>query len=273
MKADLHMHTTSSDGRLTNVELINRVKSRGLDVFAITDHDIIAKTEENIELAKSLGLKYIVGIELSAIYKEKSVHILGYFNHENYKSQEIIDYYLDMTKKRDVRAKKYIKNIKDHFGLEIDYEEVFNSASGVIARPHISRAIEKAYPQYSHNYIFDNFLGNDSPAYVASTKLSVKDGLALLKRNGAFTSLAHPTLMAREHLLDIIGFGFDGIEAVYPLNKPGETEFFRELAVKHNLVITAGSDYHGINKDTRHGDVGEKFLDGEETENLLNKIF
>ena len=60
---------------------------------------------------------------------------------------------------------------------------------------------------------------------------------------------------------------------MYPLNKEGETEFFMELAKKHNLLITAGSDYHGINNDSRHGDVGDKYIEGEDVEKFLSKIF
>lgn len=273
MKADLHMHTTSSDGRLTNVELIERVKKNGLDVFAITDHDIIAKTEENILLASENDLIYIVGMELSTVYKGKSIHILGYFNHDNYHSEEILEYYKNMKEKRDDRAKLFVANLKKHFDIEIDYEDIYKKASGVIARPHISQAIEEKYPQYKHEYIFDNFIGNDSVAFVPSTKLSVKEGLALLKRNNAFCSLAHPTLYKREHVLDIISYGFDGIEAIYPLNKEGETEIFKALAKEHNLLITAGSDYHGINNDSRHGDVGDKYIEGLDVEVLLKKIF
>jgi len=272
MKADLHMHTTSSDGRLSNIELIKRVKKNGVTHFSITDHDIIENVEQSKEIANELGLTYIVGIELSTVYKEQSIHILGYFNDESYKNPEIKEYYKNMRKKRDDRSKLFISNLDKYFGLEIDYLDVLKHAKGVIARPHIASAILEKYPEYSRDEIFDKFLGNDSIAYVPSTKISTAEGLDFLKRNNALTVLAHPTLYKKNILEEIIDFGYDGIEAIYPLNKDHDFELFVDYASKYNMILSAGSDYHGLSNDSKHGDVGNCFIEDDLLNNFINRL-
>ncbi|PAT01973.1 hypothetical protein CI105_03700 [Candidatus Izimaplasma bacterium ZiA1] len=272
MKADLHMHTTSSDGRLSNIDLIKRVKKNGVTHFSITDHDIIENVEQSKKLAEELGLNYIVGMELSTVYKGNSIHILGYFNDDSYMNDEITEYYKNMKNRRDDRSKLFIKNLKKHFDLDIKYEEVLKHAKGVIARPHMASAILEKYPEYSRNEIFDKFLGNDSKAYVPSTKISTSDGLELLKRNNAMTVLAHPALYKKRILEEIIDYGYDGIEAIYPLNKDHDFELFVDYASKYNMVLSAGSDYHGLSNDSKHGDVGDCYIEDSLLERFLNRL-
>jgi predicted metal-dependent phosphoesterase TrpH len=271
MKADLHMHSTSSDGSLSSFEVIKRAKNNGCDIMALTDHDICALVEENMNVAKNLGITFIPGIELSTTYENRPVHVLGYFRDKSYKSEEMVSYYKEIKGAREMRAKKFIKNLKEFFNIEITYEEVFSYSKRVVTRPHIAKAIVNNYPEYDFDYIFDNFIGDHSKAYVPTCELSVKEGIDLLKRNNCVVVLAHPTLLA-PHIKDfVLSHDFDGLEGVYFRNKPGEEEVFRKLIKDRDLLITGGSDFHRIVEDNTHGDIGEIFIEGNDLTKFLNK--
>lgn len=272
MKADLHMHTTHSDGTKTVKEIIDMASQNGLDVLAITDHDICEEADFAKEYAASKGLRFIPGVELSTLHQNKSVHVLGYFMNDGYKSESMKQYYKMIKEGRESRAHKFIEKLKTYFDIEITYDSVVSFSRGIIARPHIAMAIQQKYPEYSFDYIFDNFIGDYSKAYVPSTQLPVAEGVALLRRNGAVAVLAHPVLL-KEHIRDeVLAMDFDGVEARYYRNKEGDEQKYRDYAKTNGIIITAGSDYHGIYKDTKHGVVGEVFMDGEDTKEFLDAL-
>ena len=267
MKVDLHTHTTNSDGTKSPKELLTMAKERGIDVISITDHDTCVNVEENIEISKELGIRYIPGIELSTLEQNKSVHVLGYFTDDSYNNEEMKNYYTFIKESRENRTHKFIKNLKEFFGIEITYEDVVAFSTGVIARPHIAKAINKKYPEYSFDYIFETFIGDNSKAYVPSSKLSVEEGIKLLKRNNCVVVLAHPTLL-KSHIKDyVLSLDYDGYEARYFRNKENEEDYFKLLASKRNMFITGGSDYHGIENDSKHGEIGKFYF--EEAEAFL----
>lgn len=274
MKADLHMHTTASDGRLSNQDLFKRASLKDVDIIAITDHDVCRKeaVEENKRLADAHGLRYIPGIELSTLYQGKNVHVLGYFKTDGYAKNALEDYYDMIRIGREQRAKQFIENLKRHFDIEIDYENLLELSNGVIARPHIAKAIQNSYPEYSHNYIFDTFIGDHTKAYVPSTELPLKEGIDLLKAHGALVVLAHPVLL-KPHIHDaVLAHDFDGIEAIYSQNDESDTHFYKAYAKTHNLLITAGSDFHGIVNDKSHGDIGDVTLEGDALDAFLKAL-
>lgn len=272
MKADLHMHSTYSDGLKTTEELFKLAKKNGVDVIAITDHDIVKGVEDNLKYSKKYGVKYIPGVELSTVMKGKPVHVLGYFTDESYYSDELLSYYQEIKDSRESRARKFVENLKKFFNIEITYENVLKQSRGIIARPHIAKAIIESYPEYSHDQVFEKFIGDQSKAYVPACELSVEEGIKLLKRNNAVTVLAHPTLL-KSHIHDeVIAHDFDGLEAIYYRNKTGDEELYRGIAESRNLIITAGSDYHGIPNDTKHGVVGDMFIEDGDLTVFLNRL-
>ncbi len=270
MKADLHMHSTLSDGRLSPFDVIKRAKKNGADIIALTDHDICGNVEENIALAMEQGIAFIPGIELSTVHENKSVHVLGYFRDDSYKSKDMISYYKEIKEARENRAMKFLTNLKEIFNIKISYEEVLSYSDGIIARPHIAKAVVNNYPEYSFDDVFNKLIGDDSKAYVPTCKLSVEEGIDLLRRNNCVVVLAHPTLL-KPHIKDyVLSRDFDGFEAVYLRNKDGEEQQFRTLAITRNLIITGGSDFHGIINDSNHGDIGDVFIKDEDLTNFLN---
>lgn len=272
MKADLHIHTTHSDGTKTVKEIIDLAYQNGLQVLAITDHDICEEVDFAKEYAASKGLTFIPGVELSTLHQNKSVHVLGYFTNDGFKNESMKQYYKMIKEGRESRAHKFAEKLKTFFDIEITYESILSFSKGIIARPHIAMAIQKKYPEYSFDYIFDNFIGDYSKAYVPSTQLPVEEGVALLRRNGAIAVLAHPVLLKNHIRNEVLEMDFDGIEARYYRNQAGDENRYREYAKTHGMIITAGSDYHGIKNDTKHGIVGDVYIDGEDLKEFLDAL-
>lgn len=273
LKGDFHMHTTASDGKLSSSELVDLANSKNINIIAITDHDTIDGIDEGIKCGKKKNITVIPGIELSTTYNDESIHILGYFNGENYKSSEFKSFLSDMKNKRYFRAKKMIEKINEIHGFHLHFKEISSSAKGVIARPHIAKAIIEEKPKLSWEYVFNNIIGNGCPAYIPSVKLPLEEGIKLLKNQDAIVVLAHPTFIKKSSVETLLQFDFDGIEALYPKNNSGEYEKFKSLAEKYNLFITAGSDFHGDTSiDTKHDDMGSVTLEGSDLMNFLNKL-
>ncbi len=272
MKADLHMHTKLSDGIYTAEEIILRAKRNGVDIISITDHDICKNVEENYEFAKKAGIVFLPGIELSTIYKRRPVHVLGYFRDNSYQSEEMLSYYKYIREGREKRAVKFIDNLRKFNDIHITYEEVYSYSTGIVARPHIAKAILNNYPQYEINEIFRDIIGDYSKAYVPSCEISVEEGINLLRRNNCLVVLAHPTLLKDDIKKFVINQDYDGFEGIYFRNKEGDEEFYRSLAAKKNMIITAGGDYHGTLGDSIHADIGEIVIEGEDLRIFLERL-
>lgn len=257
IKIDLHMHTTASDGKLSPKDLVILASKQNLDIISITDHDTTAGIEEAMNASEPYNLKIIPGIELSTIHNNESIHILGYFKDDSYKNKEFQKFLKDMQDYRVYRAKKIVENLNTYFSIKLDYEKVFKKAKGVIARPHIaSSIIEEGYP-YSWDYIFNNIISKDSPAYVHNKKVSLSEGIKILKDLNALVILAHPVLIKKSKVEDLLKYDFDGIEALYFLNTNEDTLKFINLAEKYKKLVTFGSDFHGLGADdTKHGYIG-----------------
>lgn len=268
-KVDFHVHTNFSDGLLSPKDVVKRASKNGVSILAITDHDTIDGISEAIEESKLHNIKIIPGIELSTNYNGESIHVLGYFKDDSYKEKEFIEF-LDKIKNRRIhRAKEMIQKLKDIFNIEIKFEDVIKYGENVVARPHIAKAIIDAGYPYTQDYIFDNFIGKGKPAYIETTKITVKEGVDLLHKYNALVFLAHPILINNSNISDFLKFNFDGIEGVYFLNSKTQEKELLDFASKNNLLVSAGSDCHGdfIN-DSRHGDIGDMNLD----ENYINLI-
>lgn len=256
-KCDLHTHSICSDGRFKPKEIIEMAKKRNLDYISLTDHDTLTGINEAILEAKKLNINFIPGIELSTEYNGESIHVLGFFNKEDYKNPELNKLLADLKEKRISRAYKIVENLKNLHNIELDINKVLANGKDTIARPHIAKTIIDAGYNYDHEYIFKHFIGNDCPAYVPSTKLSTKDGIKLLKDFNALVFLAHPILVKKTPINELIALGFDGIEAIYYRNTEADTKNLIKLAKENNLYISCGSDCHGIPNDKSHGNVGD----------------
>lgn len=270
-KADLHLHTNASDGNYSPLELVNEALKKQLDIIAVTDHDTVKNIDEALKYNGD-AIKIIPGMELSTINNGENIHILGYFRDDSYKCESFQKYLKNLADHRRKRADKIIENLKKYFNIIIDNKRVHALSKNVIARPHIAAAIIEAGYNYDFDYIFDNILNKDSPAYVPNKNVSITEGLELLKSVNALTVLAHPVLIKKTPIEDLMNYEFDGIEAKYSLNTPSDTQKFIKIAQKYNKIITAGSDCHGKDNDTKHGKIGCVYLNEAEIKLFLNKL-
>jgi predicted metal-dependent phosphoesterase TrpH len=250
---DLHTHTTFSDGSQTPAKLIELAAASGCRAIAITDHDTVAGLAEGRGAACLLGIEFVEGVEISAEYDRGTMHILGYYvddRSEDFRSS------LDKLKEaREARNLEIVRRLQS-LGFDISYEEVAKLAgSEVVGRPHFAHAmLQKGYVK-SIQEAFDRFLAKGAPAYVEKQRLSPADAIKLIHDAGGVAVLAHPyqlntsSLEELEQLVcDLVEVGLDGIEAIYSRHGRSEQDNYVQLAARYGLLVTGGSDYHGIYK-------------------------
>ncbi len=265
MKADLHSHTNYSDGKYSPNELLDYAINNNLDIISVTDHDTFSGVKEAVTLNKQI--RVILGIELSTYLNDESVHILGYF--KNLDNVEKLEPILDnLINKRKSRAVEMLDKLEELFNIKLDrsfIKDVQSVTRGTIAK----EIIKQGYP-YSNKEIFTKMIGDDCPAYIPSTKMDTKYGIKLIKEAGGLAVLAHPMLLKKNNPEEIISFGVDGIEAIYP-NQQDKENIYRKLAKDNGIFITGGTDFHYFN-DGRHGNIGQTYLSGKDLEVFLEKL-
>ncbi len=245
---DLHTHTTASDGSMLPEELVNYAKHKGLKAIAISDHDTTDGLPAAVDEGIRIGLEVIPAIEISADF-DPEMHILGYFIQGDY--SRIAGVLADLRLKREERNPRIIDKLNE-LGIRITMEEVLAKSSGsVIGRPHIAKVmVEKGYAG-SLEEAFDKYLGSGRAAYFKKDKLTPRQCLGEINAAGGLPVLAHPIYlgMEKERLDTLLGelkqAGLKGIEAYYVDNTPQQTAMLLELAAKHSLLVTGGSDFHG----------------------------
>ncbi|MGG7076834.1 PHP domain-containing protein [Clostridium sardiniense] len=272
-KVDFHVHTNASDGIISPKDVVDRAYKNGVSILAITDHDTVNGLPEAINEAKIKDIKLIPAVEFSCNHNNESIHLLGFFKDDSYKSKEFLEILDSIKRRRILRAEEMVKKLYDIFEIKIDFRDVLKYGESVIARPHIAKAIMDAGYPYTQDYIFDNFIGKDKPAYVPTNKITIKEGIDILHKFNAIVVLAHPILIKNSPLEEFLEFDLDGIEAVYFLNSKEDEESLLSFAREHNLLVTAGSDCHGdfIN-DKRHGDIGDMSLNDDLLGKLMKRL-
>ena len=266
------MHSNFSDGKFGVNELLDLYKKSDYDIISITDHDTLEGCKDAIEYGESIGIKVIAGIEISTKHSGEEVHILGYFKDEDCRRNEMIEFAKKKEQDRVNRCKTIVDSLKKYFDIDINGEELLAKNKGMIGRPHIAKEIIKAGYETNIDDVFRKYLGNDSPAYIPSSILTVQEGIDLLRNNNATIVLAHPVLIKKTKIEDLLNeFKFDGMEAIYGLNSEDDTDKFINMCKQYKLLITGGSDFHDFNI-SGHSNIGDISLDSENIENLLKFI-
>lgn len=267
MRLDLHTHTTYSDGDLAIEGNVKRAIELGIDGIAITDHDNIDTWEEIDE--ENYPIMVIKGVELSTYYKGSSVHVLGYYLNDGGDYQELDDLLKKTREDRLKRIDKMISLLKP-LGIELTREEILTEAHGAVARPHVAKAIMKKYPELglSMDDVFDNYIGNDAPAYVPVNHFLTTDAISLLKRNHCLAVIAHPLLIKNVDYHELLDLDIDGIEGFYSYDFVPEEDVVK-VGDETGILVTGGSDYHGpITRDT----MGSITVDDERAKIFLKRI-
>lgn len=245
--ADLHLHTVFSDSTYTPEELLLLSKEVGLSCISIVDHDTIDGIEPALEISKEIGIEVLAGIELTAQYADSEVHILGYLI--DYQDQHLKQRLESLKVDRRIRIYKMIEKLKD-MGINLDAESVFALAKqGAVGRMHLAMAMKNYGFVDSIGEAFKNYIGDKSPAYVLGFKLSPKEAIDLILQAKGIPVLAHPySISPQELIFKFIDLGLKGIEVYYPEHTNSMIENYLGIAQKYNLLVTGGSDCHGLNK-------------------------
>ncbi|HYE83928.1 MAG TPA: PHP domain-containing protein [Clostridia bacterium] len=269
-KADLHIHTTASDGLLSPDEVVLWAKVKRLAAIGITDHDTINGIDQALEASAKYVVEVIPGIELSTLFEEEEIHILGYYI--DYKAPWLLDILKKIQNSRYERAERIVNKL-NNLGVNITLKQVRDIAEkGAIGRPHIARAmISKGYINNIKD-AFNGYIGKDCPAYVERYKLSCSEAIDLIKKLGGISVLAHPGLIRnKSNIGRIIDLGLDGIEVYHSKHDDETVRNSLAIAASRSLLITGGSDCHGM-KVNNEPILGNYSVDYKYVEKLKEKI-
>lgn len=253
MKADLHLHSTCSDGVLTPQLLAEEAQRAGVTIMAVTDHD----TFEGSDQLRSAGspIPVIPGVELS-LNDLPGLHLLAYGYTDAPTFRRAV---AQLSDQRVIRARQMLQRLQQ-LGMPLDWQLLQQKYHGTVGRPHIARAMVHAGYVKSMQEAFDRFLGHQKPAYVPAQRLSMAEALPLILGDGFLPVLAHPyELKLEEHLLEPLidkwtDMGLRGMEVYHPSAAAHGYTALERMARRHGLLVTGGSDFHQQND--RHGQIG-----------------
>ncbi len=249
MRADLHSHSSVSDGTEPPAIVIRRAAEAGLDAIALTDHDTVAGHREAAS-ALPAGLTLVPGAELSCRLEGHSVHMLAYlFDPQN---DELAGEMAEIRESRLHRARAMVDKLAE-LGVPITWEQVSEIASGgVVGRPHIARAMIDAGVVSSVDEAFTpEWIGPGGRAHISRYALDPARAIRLVRSAGGVTVLAHPRGVSRgwqvpdEVIAALAAAGLAGIEVNHPQQDEAERRRLSELASSLRLIPSGGSDDHG----------------------------
>jgi len=240
--ADLHIHTTISDGLHSPSEVVGMALRIGLQVIAITDHDAVEGVAEARAAAEGSPLQVIAGVEISASLDDTECHVLGYFVDD-----------LDETLRAQLSRFRAARLERVHtmldklraLGKALSWERVQALAGeGSIGRPHIARAMVEAGYVVDARQAFERYLGQGRAAYVPRLKVTPSEALHIIRAAGGLPVLAHPWEL-QALVPGLASEGLVGLEAYYAGYNEIAAGFLCQLAKEHGLLCTGGSDFHG----------------------------
>ncbi|MFB6099665.1 MAG: PHP domain-containing protein [Candidatus Nanohalobium sp.] len=258
---DLHMHTSASDGTDSVQERIEDAAEKGLDAIALTDHDTINPgLDERVYVDDEAGVEVITGAEIKCEVQGSGIEILSYFLDPN--SDEINSLLEKNSQLREQRIKDMIGNLNEVLDYDLTEEEVFDQVEGNPGRPHVADALEKAGAVDTQQEAFDEYIGEDCPAYIPTPKQDAEEVIETVLEDGGVPVLAHPgrdleESEAEDIVEELVGYGLKGIEVMYSWEHKKANNFgisfaeekCRELAEEYDLIWTGGSDCHGSGSD------------------------
>jgi hypothetical protein len=242
--ADLHCHSTFSDGVDTPARLVGYAMEAGLSVLALSDHDALSGLPEFEAAAKGTGLVTVAASELSTRCDDDDVHVLGLFldPEEPAMRERLERFRVD----RDTRGEAMVAALAA-LGMPLDLAAIRGVVgAGAFGRPHIARAmVARGYVKHLDE-AFDKWLAHGKPGYVPKPKWTLEEAIAAIRVAGGLSVIAHPIWYKDAARVVALGAaaGLDGLE-VYHLDQAGQENEFGKLADRHGLLKSAGSDYHG----------------------------
>lgn len=260
-RADLHCHTTYSDGSVDPKNLIELAIKMGLNAIAITDHDTVDAYKIAVPHAKKHNFLLGTGVEFSCEFKKQSIHVLGYdFSLQN---EMFLTYCLRQQEKRLRRNRDILDKLR-HFQMAIEESELLeiHHKASTLGRPHIAAVmVLKGYVK-SIQEAFQLYLGDDRSCFVPGSPFPVEEALAVIRQAGGKSFIAHPHLYQNSHLIrEVINLPFNGIECHYGRSHPDKMKRWQKIAKHKKLLISGGSDFHGEAKP--HISLGSSWVNRE----------
>ena len=249
---DLHTHSIKSDGTLRPDELISAAAAKGIKTISLTDHDTMSGVEEAYQIAEERGINLIPGIEISAIYPEGTLHILGYGVRVGDKklSSKLKEY----RNARNHRNSKIIALLQE-LGIPIEIEEVEALAEKTVGRPHIATVLVRKKVVPDIRTAFNEYLGNNGKAFVPKEIYNVAEAIEMIIEAGGKAFIAHPVTLGMDfeamssYIKELKELGLEGIEVYSSSHGYEVTRDFSRIATALDLLVSGGSDFHGDNKD------------------------
>jgi hypothetical protein len=247
MAADLHLHTNFSDGTYTPEELAGHAARLRIHTIALTDHDTIEGCPRAAIACQSLGLEFIPGAELTAEIDGTEIHLLGYYL--NIQHPRLLTETARFQDVRQNRIREMTKRL-NRLGIPLDADAVFALAKcRSPGRPHVGRALVRGGFCSSVDEAFERFLKKDRPAWVPKFKMSAFDGIGLIHAAGGLVVLAHPGLNRVDDQIPMLAeAGLDGLECFHTKHAATTAEHYLRMANSLRLLVTGGSDCHGMAK-------------------------
>jgi len=252
MSADLHIHTTFSDGSYTPEEIVDMGIENNFNTIAISDHDTLEGIKPAINYSSEKSIDVIPAIEFSTFRGKAEIHVLGYFiDYENVTLKKKVK---QIYNARKIRAQKMV-DLLNQQNIDISFEEVRELAGDdYIGRPHIANLmVKKGYINKMGEAFTDQYIGNGGKAYVKKYKISPEEAIELILKSGGIPVLAHPIFinhgkpLREEDIKKLKENGLKGIEVYHSKHNRKNSKYYKEVAENLDLVITGGSDFHGKN--------------------------
>lgn len=248
--ADLHVHTTHSDGNCSPCEVVVAAARVGLSAMAITDHDTTSALDVARPEARHWGVELIAGVELTCAHQGRELHVLGYFFRE-----DDPDLAAAMGRLRDGRARR-IEAMADRLrglGLTVNLEAVRRAyPRAVLGRRHLADYLSRTGQVSGIRDAFTRFLGDRGPACVEKTRLDVVEAIGLIERAGGVAALAHPPHdLGESSIRGLADEGLRAIEVDGPGCSRGLGRRLAAVADRLGLIGVAGSDFHAADRPGR----------------------
>lgn len=258
--ADLHLHTTGSDGTDSIEQTVGLARKRNIDCIAITDHDVIHQ-QLDFRVKREKGVVVINASEIKADIEGTKIEILSYFLDTS--DQKLLELTEKIEQFRIDRMKEMVRKVNQAVEPRITFKDVREKANDTIARPHLARVLLDKKIVDTVSQAFNQYIAEHKPCYVNTKKLKAENVIETVHRNGGVTSLAHPgwdlpEKKAEELTKKLVDYGLDAVEVDYPYDLIEQVNSIRvnfkrkkarELREKFDLLKTGGSDSHGSKSD------------------------
>jgi predicted metal-dependent phosphoesterase TrpH len=244
---DLHLHSRFSDGTYAPEEIAAQACRHELAGISLTDHDSVEGCTETERACAAVGIEFITGIELTSEQEGNELHILGYGIDAH--NPRLLTEIAQFQAVRQNRIRQMVEKL-NRLRVPLSADAVFALANcRSPGRPHVARALVAAHLCGSLDEAFERFLKKNRPAWVPKFKMSGEKALELIHEAGGVAVLAHPGLNRTDDVIPgMVEAGMDGIECFHTKHSTATTEHYLELADHFHLLVTGGSDCHGMNK-------------------------